>query len=89
MRNSGRDGFQLVSDKSDDVELCDHVQFLITEVASATKTAAASVTAATTSSSVLASNSEEQPVDDGGDVVTDGEFDVCDIYGAIGKYNGM
>lgn len=69
--NSGRDGFQLVSDKSDDVELCDHVQFLITEVASSTKTAAA---AAATSTSVSTSN-DDQPVDDTGDAVTDGEFE--------------
>lgn len=67
--SSGRDGFhQLVSDQSDDVELCDHIQFLITEVASSTKTSAA--TAATTSSS----DDQLPPVDDTGDVVTDGEY---------------
>lgn len=64
-----------MSDKSDDVELCDHIQFLITEVATSTKTTA------TESASTTTSNEDQQPVDETGDVVTDGEFFVYSFVG--------
>lgn len=67
-----RDGFQLVSVKSDDVELSDHVQFLITEVPSSAK-AAESITASEVDVAT-ASRDGEQAADETGDVmVTDGE----------------